>query len=367
MMSIGSLFSGIGGLELGLERAGVGHVMWQAESDPYCAAVLRHRWPHTMRYHDVRAITATTATRVDLVCGGFPCQPVSLAGSRRAQDDERWLWPEFARIVAEIRPAIVVAENVLGLRSAGLRDVLADLAALGFDAEWAALGAFEVGAPHLRRRIFIVATHPERVAVREQQGWLERACRARAAELTADGAQRALADAVCERHAWSEHEPHEGRTGSLRGDRCESADSPLADSDAGNSGSGPDTSTWRSQERPATGLGGRSGEADSAPSDSDRARQSQQAIALAEQRGWARDSGWRLAPSAVRGMDDGLPNGLDAGADGAGGACGEAAGDAPDSWRVGALGNAVVPQCAELVGRALMLALAPQTEVACST
>jgi len=332
MMSIGSLFSGIGGLELGLERAGVGHVMWQAESDPYCAAVLRHRWPHTMRYHDVRAITATTATRVDLVCGGFPCQPVSLAGSRRAQDDERWLWPEFARIVAEIRPAIVVAENVLGLRSAGLRDVLADLAALGFDAEWAALGAFEVGAPHLRRRIFIVATHPERVAVREQQGWLERACRARATFVAIDGASGDAADAACARQQ-------------------------------GADGSGSPGAPWQGDR---SVFSARSSAAEDA-SHADRARQSQQAIALAEQRGWARDSGWRLAPSAVRGMDDGLPNGLDAGADGAGGACGEAAGDAPDSWRVGALGNAVVPQCAELVGRALMLALAPQTEVACST
>src|SRR5690606_33333535 len=236
-MRIGSLFSGIGGLELGLERAGLGRVAWQCEIDPYCRAVLARHWPEARRYDDARAIDGSAA-RVDVVCGGFPCQPVSVAGKRLAQADERWLWPEFARVVRELRPAIVVVENVPGLRSAGLRDVLADLAALGFDAEWSCLAASDVGAPHIRRRLFIVAAHPDRIELREQPGWLSRACRARAALAREHGA------------AWP------------------------------------------------------------AP-DADGERQPQQGWSLAALRGWARDSGWRDAPPALRGVDDGVPGGLD--------------------------------------------------------
>src|SRR5262249_47093545 len=101
-------------------------------------------------------------------------QPVSVAGRRLAKDDERWLWPEYARITSELRPAIVVIENVPGLYSAGLRDVLSDLANLGFDAEWTRASAGEAGANHLRERLFLVATDPQRVGVRVEPGWLRR-------------------------------------------------------------------------------------------------------------------------------------------------------------------------------------------------
>jgi DNA (cytosine-5)-methyltransferase 1 len=170
--TIGSLCSGIGGLELGLERAGLGRVSWQVEADGYCREVLAKHWPDAARHEDVR--TARGLGPVDVVCAGFPCQPVSVAGKRRGQSDERWLWPHIARTIGEVAPSIVVLENVLGLRSSGLRDVLADLAALGFDAEWADLNAWHVGAPHLRRRLFIAATHPERVQLRDGQQWLSR-------------------------------------------------------------------------------------------------------------------------------------------------------------------------------------------------
>lgn len=91
-MTIGSLFSGIGLLELGLERAGLGDVAWQAEIDPYCRAVLARHWPDAVRYSDVREVTSE-ATRVSVMCGGFPCQPFSVAGKRSGLSDERWLWP----------------------------------------------------------------------------------------------------------------------------------------------------------------------------------------------------------------------------------------------------------------------------------
>jgi DNA (cytosine-5)-methyltransferase 1 len=178
-MRIGSLFSGIGGLELGLERAGLGHTVWQVEINPYCRQVLAKHWPNVERHEDVRAFRP--GERVDLVCGGFPCQPWSVAGKRRGHDDERHLWPEFARVIDEAQPTWVVGENVPGLRARGLRGVLADLAARGFDVEWTDIRASDVGAPHRRERIFIVASHPERLGVRLEPGWLSGALRTSAA------------------------------------------------------------------------------------------------------------------------------------------------------------------------------------------
>jgi len=172
---IGSACSGIGLLEFGLERAGLGKVKWQVEKDAWCRKVLKKHWPDADRaQRDVTSAAGLTA--VDVFCAGFPCQPVSVAGKRRAHRDERWLWPDIARIAKEVRPAICVFENVLGLRSAGLRGVLADVADLGFDAEWTCLSAFELGANHFRKRIFIVCTDSNRVLVRDEPGWLGRAC-----------------------------------------------------------------------------------------------------------------------------------------------------------------------------------------------
>lgn len=174
-MRLGSLCSGIGALDLGLEHGLCARTIWQVEADAYCRRVLARHWPDAERFDDVRSVGATTLAPIDALCAGFPCQPASLAGKRQAQKDPRWLWPEVARIVEELRPAICVFENVLGLRTAGMRDVLRDLAAIGFDAEWSDLSAWEVGAPHIRRRIFIVATDAKRVQLREQPGWLCRA------------------------------------------------------------------------------------------------------------------------------------------------------------------------------------------------
>ncbi len=168
---IGSLFSGIGLLELGLEQAGLGNVTWQCEIDPWCRQVLAKHWPAAERFEDVRTMQPRA---VDVICGGFPCQPFSLAGKQRGLDDDRWLWPDFARVIDEANPSIVVAENVPGLRARGLRPVLADLAGLGFDVEWHHFRASDIGAPHERNRIWIVAAHPDRVTIRQQPGWLGR-------------------------------------------------------------------------------------------------------------------------------------------------------------------------------------------------
>ena len=155
-MTVGSLFSGIGGLDLGLEKAGH-EIVWQVENDPYCRRVLQKHWPDVDLYEDVHDVGAHNLAEVDVICGGFPCQPVSLVGKQLAQDDERWLWPEFARVLGQLRPRYALVENVPGILIRGLGDVLGDLAELGYDAEWGSISAASVGAPHLRKRIFIVA------------------------------------------------------------------------------------------------------------------------------------------------------------------------------------------------------------------
>lgn len=154
-MTVGSLFAGIGGFDLGFERAGF-EIKWQVEIDPFCRQVLAKHWPDVRRYEDVRDVLS--AERVDVLCGGFPCQPVSENGRRGAfQDDDRWMWPEFERLIRTLRPRYVAVENVAGLRHRGMGDVLGGLAALGFDAEWESLPAAAFGAPHGRDRIWFVA------------------------------------------------------------------------------------------------------------------------------------------------------------------------------------------------------------------
>lgn len=164
-MNVGSLFAGIGGLELGLERAGM-RTAWQVELDEFCRAILAERFPGAKQHADVREVGAHNLAPVGLVAGGFPCQPVSNNGHGLGDADERWLWPEFARIVRELRPSYVIVENVSALVGRGLSDVLGGLAALRYDAEWACLRASDAGAPHRRERLFIVA-YPECVGSQE--------------------------------------------------------------------------------------------------------------------------------------------------------------------------------------------------------
>lgn len=167
-LTVGSLFSGIGGIDLGLERAGW-RVLWQSEVNPYAAKVLAKHWPDVPNLGDVSEIDWSDVERPQLVCGGFPCQPVSLAGRGLAQLDPRWLWPAFARCVRLLRPRHVLVENVPGLLVRGMGDVLGDLAALGYDTEWTDIPAAAVGAPHLRWRIFVVA-HADDAGLGQRRG-----------------------------------------------------------------------------------------------------------------------------------------------------------------------------------------------------
>ena len=155
-MRVGSLFSGIGGIDLGLERAGF-ETAWFVENDPHCQKVLRRHWPDTPVYGDIHELTGDELEPVDMIAGGYPCQPFSVAGKRQGEDDERHLWPEMRRLIRLLRPRYVFAENVPGHLVLGLNNVLCDLAEDGFDAEWGVVSAQEMGAPHLRKRLFIVA------------------------------------------------------------------------------------------------------------------------------------------------------------------------------------------------------------------
>jgi DNA (cytosine-5)-methyltransferase 1 len=151
-----SLFSGIGGLDLGLQRAGW-RIVGQVENDPYCIRVLAKHWPDVPRWGDIREVDTDDLPQADLIAGGFPCQPVSAAGKRLGQDDPRWLWPEAGRLVRGLRPRWVLLENVPGLLARGMGDVLGELAASGYDAEWDCIPAAAVGAPHQRDRVWVVA------------------------------------------------------------------------------------------------------------------------------------------------------------------------------------------------------------------
>ena len=155
-LTVGSLFSGIGGLDLGLERAGMA-VIWQSEIDPYASRILTKHYPHVPNLGDITEIDWSTVERPDLVCGGFPCQPFSAAGRRRGIDDSRWLWPHFATCLRLVRPRWALLENVPGILTLGFGEVASDLAALGYDLEWECIPAAAVGAPHLRYRVFVVA------------------------------------------------------------------------------------------------------------------------------------------------------------------------------------------------------------------
>ena len=179
-LTVGSLFSGIGGLDLGLEWAGF-ETSWFCEIEKFPQAVLRKRWPDTRIIEDVRDVTEKNVQRVDVIAGGFPCQDISWAGIGRGIDYDlseqegtrSGLWWEMWRVIRELRPRYVIAENVPALTHRGLDIVLRSLAQIGYDAEWQTISAASVGAPHIRERVFIVA-YPEGAGAGRRPGILQK-------------------------------------------------------------------------------------------------------------------------------------------------------------------------------------------------
>ena len=159
-MRIGSLFSGIGGLELGMEWAGVGHTVFQVEKEEFCRAILERHWPSAQRFTDIRLLRGRELPECDVLCGGFPCQDISFAGKGAGLAGERsGLWREWARVLGEMSapPRYIVIENVSALRARGLGEVVLDLASLGYVSWWDCIPAAAVGAPHRRDRLFLLA------------------------------------------------------------------------------------------------------------------------------------------------------------------------------------------------------------------
>ena len=196
-MRVLDLFSGIGGFSLGLERAGMTTVAF-CEIEPFCRAVLAKHWPGVPCYDDIRTLTAerlaADGISVDVIAGGFPCQDISIAGKGAGLAGERsGLWREYHRIIGEIRPAWCVIENVTALRTRGLDEVLGGIAALGYNAEWHCIPASAIGAPHRRDRVWIIA-HPRCSGGRRIES--ERGADWRNTDIGGDGAGEQVAAGV---------------------------------------------------------------------------------------------------------------------------------------------------------------------------
>jgi len=159
MPTFGSLFAGIGGFDLGLERAGWTNI-WQVEIDEWRTKILERHWPENPRWGDIRTFPPFEDSnwKVDLICGGFPCEDISRAGRREGIEGKKsGLWTHMLRVVCQLRPRYVLVENSTSLTVRGLSRILGDLAAGGYDAEWDCLPAAAFGAPHIRDRLYLLA------------------------------------------------------------------------------------------------------------------------------------------------------------------------------------------------------------------
>ena len=308
MLTFGSLFAGIGGFDLGLEWAGM-RCLWQVEIDDYCNGVLAKHWPDVRRYHDVRECGADNLAAVDLVCGGFPCQPHSVAGKRRGAADDRDLWPEMRRIVDELKPTYVMAENVPGIRTTILPAVLADLEGLGYEVACLVVPACGLGAPHRRERVFIVAHTNERTdvgGIAQSGKWAMAQGNGRADVANAigggcaEGGERGCLEGV--RGRWQDDAMQAPQSG------ADVADAEGQSERAGLCASGP---RWQRGRRSGNGSGAHVADAAGTGLEGQVAtwRDSGQQ-GLSAERSW-----WAVEPD-VRGMADGLPQGLDGGIDG---------------------------------------------------
>lgn len=341
-MNVGSLFAGIGGFDLGFERAGM-QTAWQVERDAYCRAVLARHFPEASRFEDVREVGAHNLEAVGLICGGFPCQDLSPAGRGAGLDGARsGLWSELARIVCELRPRYVVVENVPALLTgkgkrwdrAPAGRVLGDLAEAGYDAEWAVLSAREFGAPHLRKRVWIVA-YPARDA---EAGAAPAAGseRQRARQGCLGGRARELPDAN------RDGCPQGVRLGAGAEQSARSADAlwgrtrqAMANSDpqAGNPARAASEALPRPKalERPRR-RGRREPQGAGAVPDSYGEQHQGSPHALGRSPGEELRHHWAAEPGVGR-VADGVPNRVD---------------------RLGALGNALLPQIAEWIGQRIL-------------
>jgi DNA (cytosine-5)-methyltransferase 1 len=355
--TFGSLFAGIGGIDLGLERAGW-RGRWQVEYEPFCQRVLAKHWPDVTRYGDIHDVDWDTVERVDLVAGGFPCQPISTAGRQRAQEDARWLWPEFARCLRALRPRYVLVENVANLLGvndgSAFGEVLGDLATLGYDAEWDCIPAYSVGAPHIRDRLWIVGTEQSgAVADPGSSGRpLKPALRAGRNDVGWSRATVEYADSLGQ--GWSSPMGSPNLAGVRQGNAGPEPDGASARTVPDTDGLGREGK--RSGGLSANGDPSRGYDADrcgGASADADRSRDADLAIASGERLQEPRRVGRAERPAkSVAGSADHV---VDAGWWSAEPDVGRVAHGVPARVdRLRALGNAVVPQVVEFIGRRIL-------------
>ena len=155
-MKIGSLCTGYGGLDLAVEEYFNAEMVWCAEIDKYASTVIDARF-NKPNLNDIKIINWDEVEPIDILTAGYPCQPFSHAGQRKGTEDERHLWPYIIKAISKLRPKYVILENVRGHLSLGFKEVLGDLAQNGYDAKWRIIRASDVGAPHQRARLFIIA------------------------------------------------------------------------------------------------------------------------------------------------------------------------------------------------------------------
>jgi DNA (cytosine-5)-methyltransferase 1 len=168
-----SLFAGIGGFDLGFERAGMTCV-GQVENNEFCLKVLEKHWPDIKKIKDIKDVKGDEFGTVDFICGGFPCQPFSCAGKRQGKKDDRYFWKEMFRIIEVAKPTWVLGENVPGIVNLALDDVYSDLENAGYEVQPIIIPACAIGAPHRRDRVWIIAySSINRLSYKEHKQKLE--------------------------------------------------------------------------------------------------------------------------------------------------------------------------------------------------
>jgi DNA (cytosine-5)-methyltransferase 1 len=161
VVKVGSLFTGYGGLDHAVEQHYGAQTVWTSDIDPGACKIIAHRMPHAPNLGDITKVDWSQVEPVDILTGGYPCQPFSAAGERKGARDDHHLWPYVRDAIRNIRPRYAILENVAGHRSLGFDRVLGDMAEDGMHVRWTSIRASDVGAPHERERIFIVVTNPD--------------------------------------------------------------------------------------------------------------------------------------------------------------------------------------------------------------
>ena len=360
-MTFGSLFAGIGGFDLGFERCGM-QCKWQVEIDDYATRILERHWPDVHRQRDIRQCGRHNLERVDCIIGGFPCQDISYAGKGAGLEGERsGLFFEAVRLVRELRPRAVVLENVAGLLTRGLDRVLGTLAEIGFDAEWHCIPAAAVGAPHIRDRVFVLA-----YCQSESIGTVN----AEVAELPNGTGEGASDVANAKSHGRRQRKQVSGGSGKGVNSRQEcgprNGSTFLADAKVISSGS-----RLRQDARPGQPQAGSRAKSRNDGGDVSNANSNRGQTGISEQKqrqewnsekpvdcnsGWPIGSDWWQSEPAVGELVDGVSGGLVRFA-------GRVATGIPNRVnKLRCLGNAIVPQVAEVVGRILLDRLGGQAD-----